>query len=539
MLVLAGLVSWHGLSRPVVAQVGETVLVVDGTVTGRPINPQIYGVASATAAQLAELNAPLHRNGGNAASRYNWQVNATNRASDWFFESVSEAGTTPGASIDAFVAATRAAGSEPMVTVPLLEWVAKLGPARGRLASFSVSKYGPQTGTDWQWFPDAGNGLRATGGVISGNDPRDAHVQVDPAFQQSWVRHLTTRWGTSAAGGVKYYTLDNEPSLWFDTHRDVAPVGVSMDDLNARTIAMSAAIKAADPGARIVAPEEWGWTGYLYSGADQQYAKTHGWWRTSPDKAAHGGMEYLPWLLSQWRTQEVATGRRVVDVVSVHYYPQGGEHGDDTSPAVQRLRNRSTRSLWDPAYKDESWVGTQVRLIPRLRQWVDTYGTKGTPIAITEYNWGAESHISGALAQADVLGIFGREGLDMAARWTTPAATTPAFKAIKLYRNYDNRKSTFGETVVQATTPDADRVAVFAATRRVDGATTLMALNKELTISTPVAIQLKGIAASGLVERWQLTSANVITRLADLTADSGVVRATLPAQSITLLVVRR
>ena len=170
---------------------------------------------------------------------------------------------------------------------------------------------------------------------------------------------------------------------------------------------------------------------------------------------------------------------------------------------------------------------------------MDTYGPKGIPIAITEYNWGAESHISGALAQADVLGIFGREGLDMAARWTTPAATTPTFKAMKLYRNYDNRTSTFGETVVQATTPDADRVAVFAATRRVDGATTLMVLNKELTLSTPIAIQLKGIAASGLVERWQLTSANVITRLADLTADSGVVRATLPAQSITLLVVRR
>ena len=38
----------------------------------------------------------------------------------------------------------------------------------------------------------------------------------------------------------------------------------------------------------------------------------------------------------------------------------------------------------------------------------------GTPIGITEYNWGAEDHINGATAQADILGIFGREGLDMA-----------------------------------------------------------------------------------------------------------------------------
>ena len=57
-------------------------------------------------------------------------------------------------------------------------------------------------------------------------------------------------------------------------------------------------------------------------------------------------------------------------------------------------------------------LGDTVRLIPRVKEWVDQY-YPGTKIGITEYNWGAEAHINGATSQADVLGIFGREGLDI------------------------------------------------------------------------------------------------------------------------------
>ena len=43
-----------------------------------------------------------------------------------------------------------------MLTIPMLPYVAKLGPGRAKLASFSIAKYGPQTASDWQWFSDAG-----------------------------------------------------------------------------------------------------------------------------------------------------------------------------------------------------------------------------------------------------------------------------------------------------------------------------------------------------------------------------------------------
>ena len=72
-----------------------------------------------------------------------------------------------------------------------------------------------------------------TGKPIAGNEPTDANMTADSGFQQEWVRHLVSRWGTAARGGLKYYLLDNEPSIWFQTHRDVHPTPVSDDESRA------------------------------------------------------------------------------------------------------------------------------------------------------------------------------------------------------------------------------------------------------------------------------------------------------------------
>jgi hypothetical protein len=521
---------------PTVA-LGQVTIAVDGAANRRPIDPNVYGVAHAAAAELTDLNVPLNRYGGNNTSRTNWLQNADNRGADWYFESVPAASATPGEVGDTFIATARAAGAQAMLTIPTIDWVARLGPNRSKLASFSIAKYGAQTGNDWQWYPDAGNGIRTNGQFVTGNDPNDANVASSVAFQRGWVEHLVGRWGTAAAGGLRYYILDNEPSIWHATHRDVHPTGATMDEILNKTVAFAGAIKDVDAGALVVGPEEWGWSGYFYSGYDQQYGSQHG-WGTLPDRVNHGGADYLPWFLDAMRQRSAAAGRRLLDVFTVHYYPQGGEFSDDVSPGMQQRRNRSTRSLWDPNYVDETWIDDRVRLIPRLRGWVNQH-YPGTQIGLTEYNWGAEGHINGATAQADILGIFGREGLDMGARWATPAASTPTYKAIKLYRNYDGRRSGFGDTSIAAATANPDAVAAFAAQRSGDGATTVMAINKG-TASTAATITLANVTHAAAAEAWQLTSSNVITRLADVPVSaSHALTTTLPAQSITLFVIPR
>lgn len=176
-------------------------------------------------------------------------------------------------------------------------------------------------------------------------------------------------------------------------------------------------------------------------------------------------------------------------------------------------------------------------MIPRIKNWVKTFDP-GIPVGITEYNWGAEGHINGATAQADILGIFGREALDVAARWETPDTSTPTYKAIKMYRNYDGQKSTFGETSVSATVPNPDNLSAFAALRSSDGAMTVMVVNKVLTGSTPITVNLAGFTPGASVAAWQLTSKNSIQKLATAgTVSSSSLAATVPAQSITLFVI--
>lgn len=514
------------------AQNPTASVTVDANANRHPIDPRVYGLAYGTTTQLSDLNVPLNRYGGNNASRYNWQLNADNRDQDWYFESIGDSSSVAGERGDTFISNTQAAGARAMITLPMLDWVAKLGANRSKLASFSQAKYGAQTGNDAQWFPDAGNGiLKSTGQYVTGNDPNDANTGNNSTLQQQWVQAIVNKWGLASGAAPRYYILDNEHSIWHSTHRDVHPTGATMDEVLSRVLDYAAQVRAADPSALIVGPEEWGWSGYFYSGYDQQYGSLHG-WSYLPDRTNHGGADYLPWLLGQLKLD----GRHLLDVFTVHYYPQGGEFGNDTSTSTQLLRNKSTRSLWDPNYIDQSWINDKVMLIPRLRNWVNTYYVSGTPIGITEYNWGAESHINGATTQADILGIFGRESLDLAARWTTPDASTPTYKAIKMYRNYDGNKSAFGETSVSATGPNPDNVSVFAAQRSSDGALTVVVISKYLSGNTPVSIALNNFSAAGTAQVYQLTAANAITRLSDLTLSGTTVAFTAPPQSITTLV---
>ena len=511
---------------------GSVTIQVNANLNRRAINPLIYGTAYATTAQLLELNAPLNRQGGNNTTRYNWQLNADNRANDWYFESIPFANQA-GENGDTFIQNSKNGNALPMLTVPIIDWIAKVGPNREKLASFSIAKYGAQTGNDWEWFPDAGNGIRTNGQYVTGNDKTDANVPNSVAFQQGWIQHLINRWGNSQGGGLRYYILDNEHSIWFSTHRDVQPTGATMDEVYARMRDYAAMIKNQDANAQILGPEEWGWSGFLYSGYDQWYAPTHNW--TYPDRAAHNNMDYMPWMLQQFKNYETQNGRRLLDVFTLHYYPQGGEFTNDVSSAMQARRNRSTRSLWDPNYTDESWINAPVKLVPRMKEWVSQY-YPNTPIGLTEYNWGAENHINGATTQADIYGILGREGMDMAARWTTPDSSTPTFKAMKMYRNYDGQNRGFGETSVAASVPNPDQVSAFASVRASDGALTVMVINK-ITTSMTTSVNLANFASGGTAQIWQLTSANQITRLTDVAVANNVISVSLPPQSITLLVV--
>lgn len=514
----------------------QTVITVTANASRHPINPNIYGTAWATAAQLADLNSPLNRYGGNSSSRYNWKLNADNRANDWFFESIPDASSTPGERGDTFVTTTRSGGAEPMITIPMLPYIAKVGANRSYLWSFSKAKYGSQASYD-PWAGDAGNGVRPNGSLITGNDPNDANTANSASIQADWLTHFLNTFGSAATGGVKYYVMDNEPSLWNSTHRDVHPAGETMDELYNSYASYANAVRTADPTAMIVGPEEWGWTGYIYSGADAAYGATHGWGGTFPDRSTHGNLDHVAWFLQRMKQHQTTTGKQLLNVFSLHYYPQQGEFGNDDSAAMRAIRNRSTRSLWDPTYTDTSWINSVVQLIPRMKSWVSTY-YPGLQCGITEYNWGDESRLNGATAQADIFGIFGRESLDMGTRWGTPPTNSVTYLAMKMYRNYDNLKSTFGETSVLCKVPNPDVLSSFASQRTSDGAMTVMVINK-VSASTPVKINLVNYVPGTAAQVYQISSSaqTGIAHRGNVTLTGNTLSTTVPGQSITLFVV--
>ncbi|MFO1477977.1 MAG: glycoside hydrolase family 44 protein [Verrucomicrobiota bacterium] len=506
----------------------SAVIAVDGHINRHAISPGIYGTAFPSgSSQLSDLNFTMSRSGGNAETRYNWLIDAHNRGGDWYFESIADGPGTPNASDDSFVSQAKAGSADALLTMPMIGWVPKLGSGRAHLASFSVAKYGSQQKVDPYWS-DAGNGV-TTGGANIVNDPNDANFATNSNFQVGWIQHLIATWGSSTNGGVKYYLMDNEHTIWYSTHRDVHPVGPTMQEIRDKIIDYATVVKTNDPNALVCAPEEWGWSGYFNSGYDMQNPG-------GTDRANNGGWDYCPWLLNQLRIHDQGTGVRLLDYFTLHCYPQEGNVGSDAvDTTTATLRNQTTRVFWDTNYVDPSWINSVIMLIPRMKSWVNAY-YPGTKIGITEYNWGAEGNINGATAQADILGIFGREGLDLATRWTTPNTGTPCYNAMKIYRNYDGSKSTFGDTSISASGPNPDNVAVYAATRSSDGALTLMVINKQLTASAALTVNLANVLPGSAAQAWQLTSANTITRVSDVPVSGNSFSTTVPQQSITLFV---
>jgi hypothetical protein len=325
--------------------------------------------------------------------------------------------------------------------------------------------------------------------------------------------------------------------LWNSTHRDVHPQPTTYDEMRDKTYAYAAAIKQADPSAKTLGPVLWGWCAYFFSAKDNCNIGT--------DYTSHANTAFVPWYLQQMKAYEQANGVRLVDYLDLNYYPQadGVALSGAGNYTTQALRLRSTRSLWDSTYVDESWIGGAgwqsgiVKLIPRMKAWVtDNYS--GTKLAITEYNWGALDHINGAITQADVLGIFGREGLDLATLWDPPDAEQPGAYAFRMYRNYDGAHHAFGDASVRAASADQSTVAIYAARRSSDQALTLMVINKSLTqtLTSSIGLSHTESVTRAAVYRYSAADLKAIVRQADQIVNGGSFSATLPASSITLFV---
>ena len=538
------------LAWPAIAAAQESVSV-DPTIQGYAINPDIYGVNFGDPAQANYMHWPVQRWGGNSTTRYNWMTDVQNLASDWYFENYPQAtpnpGTLPnGSTADIFVSDAFAAGGQPLLTLGDIGWTPKETlpqPPQGGPShwGFSVGTYGAQCSAD-PFQTDAGNGVLTDCATnLTGNAPSDTSTAVDQTWAASWMAHLQSQFGLAGSGGVKYYALDNEPMLWNSTHRDVHPSPTTYDEMWSKAQAWGAAIKTQDSGAQVFAPSEWGWCGYFWSALDGCPGNCPD-AATCPDYFAHSQTYFTDWYLQQAHNYDTNNGVRLIDYLDMHFYPQEANVAlsDAEDATTSALRLRSLKGLYDPTYVDESWIGTAgfeggiIRMIPRMHDWVNT-NYPGTKLAISEYNWGNDNGASSALAQAEALAIFGREGLDLATRWVAPAAGSFVEDAFKLYLDYDGISSRVTGTSVQATSSNVDAVGSYAV-ENVSNRLFMLLFDKN-TAATGVTVSRP--TASGFTQPGHLFGFDQANRLADLgivNPAGGNFSLTMPARAAWLLI---
>src|SRR6266700_4053637 len=371
----------------------------------RPISPFVYGVNS----QGGEgAGVTVRRMGGNRGTAYNWEIDASNAGNDYVHSSDDWSCSSmgyhtcgqPAAQYLEFAAANKRAGWATVATVPLVDYV-----VADKAGSVKEDEKAPSR----RWVRSL---PQKPGAYAPAPDLGDGNV-----YEDEFVSYLVQKAGKAADGGVKFYALDNEPALWPSTHPRVHPQKTTYAEMASRTIATASQITKIDPTAMVIGATMFGWSEYMsLNDAPDAKAETA--------KLLPGGGTYIDYFLAAMKRASDEQHRRLVHLLDFHWYPEarGARRitDKDVSPKTVAARLQAPRSLWDPTYSEKSWIvatwGKPIRLLPWLRERVAA-NFPGTELAMTEYNYGVGDHISGGLAQADVLGVLGREGVYLATYW--------------------------------------------------------------------------------------------------------------------------
>ncbi|MBC7843673.1 MAG: hypothetical protein H7099_15240 [Gemmatimonadaceae bacterium] len=553
-----------GTARTVTASVAGTALTttrpltvslapsadITATVNGSStyaISRFIYGgnfITQGWDGAMPPVEMTLNRLGGNRLTAYNWENNYSNAGKDFNYQNDQylSSSTTPGAYVTGSANPTFARGQALMVTIPMLGYV-------------SGDAAGPVTITD----ADRANRLatrfkvsRAAKGSAFTTSPNSSDAFV---YQDEFVNWFETNYPgrTTNPTAPVFFLLDNEPDIWWETHKEI------QSDINDNpatrrlstytgfsdtSVVYARAIKNVLPNALVFGPGTATYTGIQSLG------------RYPDVDPVYGTQNFFDVYLDRMNAASTAAGRRLLDVLDLHFYPQNGTPNgaisDDYAPqdaAMAQARVQAPRSLWDPTYNDGSWVtaaaGGPIRLIPRLRDQIAAH-YPGTRLSITEYYYGRGGDISGGIAQADVLGIFGREGVYAATIWPIGGIYAPPyngdanrtyafiFGAFRMFRNYDGAGGAFGDTGLAATTSDVAASSIYAS-RTTSGKIVLMAINKT-TAPKVTRITLTGVGSPTGAQVYVMQDGTPNpARQADVTISGGVLTYTMPAMSVSTI----
>ena len=479
--------------------VNFTVAVSDSL---NQISPYIFGTNQIL---IGDENWGSLRQGGNRMTGYNWENNASNAGSDynqqsdnyltWVSGIPSDSENIPGIVTSKFQDQALHFGAFSFVTLQMAGYVAK-------------DKNGPvseaETAPSPRW---------AAVKYIKGSpfslipDTSDTSVYMD-----EYVNFLVNKFGTAnTSSGIKGYSLDNEPSLWNSTHPRLHPLKPTCQEIIRRSIELSKAVKDVDSAAEIFGPALYGFNAY------QTFQDATDW---NTVKAGKSYTWFIDYYLDQMKEAEKINRRRLLDVLDVHWYPEAIGDNRITDINANTLNDKfariqAPRTLWDKNYIENSWIGqwgqAHLPLIPNLMSSIKKY-YPGTKLAFTEFTYGGENDISGAIAIDDVLGIFAKYGVYFATFWQINSQSDFISAAYKMYRNYDGNNSTIGNYYVPSWTSDSVNCSIYCYTNINRDTINLIAINKSFnqTITGNFSISSPKKILSGKIWMLDNSSTNII-----------------------------
>jgi hypothetical protein len=536
----------------------DVLFSIDATQTARPISPYIYGMNFFNNSSLTNP-VTLDRLGGNRWTGYNWETNASNAGADYYHHSDyhltgGQANTPPGEAVRPALVSASANNRGLVVTVPIAGYVS--ADANGTVDATEVA---PSS----RWHEVAPNKSTVYPGSSLSLTPNESDDYVFTDEFVNWVEQTRVQQRNPPE---VFYSLDNEPALWGETlptgwqsgvenvqdpssggrtHPLIHPYAPTFAEMRDKTIAHAGAIKDAAPDALVFGGVSYGYAEFtrLQEASDFDPMPSH------PGGDSNGELHYLEWLLNEVHQEEQTQGRKLMDVLDVHWYPEAQGGGvrvteNNNSAAVVAARVQAPRSLWDPTYTETSWItnccsGGPIQLLNHLQRDVDDFNP-GTKLAITEYNYGGTNHISGGVAQADVLGIFGREELFAATFWNLHDDNQSQFAsgAFKMYLDYDGEGGQFGDLSLVAETDDLAQSAVYASLDSTDPTRMIVVAINRTNSPLDTALAITDDRVFDLAEVYQLTAASPNpVQAADLEIDLlNAFHYTMPAMSVSTLV---
>jgi len=528
-------------ATPAAAVVNVTI-TVDPTKT-HAISPYIYGTNFYSGTTNAPALLTFDRDGGNRWTAYNWETNASNAGSDYFFQSDNylSSSNVSAEAVRGFIAGDQSAGLASLVTFQMQGYVSadESGPVATPFPNLSRFKQAVEKKSTKDAAP------------FTVNPPvNDAYVYMD---EFAWA--LDQKFSGKDILGTNpthptFISLDNEPELWNLTHQEIQGSSpITSDNYITKTITLTKAIKDQFPNAVIFGPVHYGFQGlYNWQGELASTPTGTNWF---PDK-----------YLQAIKTASTPYGRPLVDVYDFHWYPEEYDSGStrilnltgtSLSAAQVQLIVQSPRVLWDPNFNDPAngnsnpWIyqelgNTAVRLLPRLQAKIDAENP-GMKIAVTEYEGGGWNHIAGTIAEADYLGIFGTQNVFAASFWPPNGTYDYAVAGFRAYRGFDGASAVFGDTSLQAASSDVANVMVYAsADSTTPGHYVFVAVNRS-TSSQVTAIN--GVFLSGIAALYQMTATSASGQnpihpvlVGTQAAGGNSLKVTLPALSVTTIDVR-